>query len=51
MDYVFSYVEKNGIETWNDYPYTGKDGKCKFDKSKVVFKNSGYKDVAANNNK
>ncbi|RLM73545.1 cysteine proteinase 1-like [Panicum miliaceum] len=37
MTTAFSYLEKvGGLETEKDYPYTGSDGTCKFDKSKIV---------------
>jgi C1A family cysteine protease len=44
-DYAFKYVEDYGIETESAYPYTGRDGSCKYNAADVVFKNSGYKDV------
>jgi C1A family cysteine protease len=48
MDYAFQYVEKQGIELESVYPYTAEDGKCAYKTDKVVFKNTGYKDVKAN---
>lgn len=37
MTTAFSYLQKaGGLESEKDYPYTGSDGKCKFDKSKIV---------------
>ena len=37
MTTAFSYLEKvGGLESEKDYPYTGSDGICKFDKSKIV---------------
>ncbi|CAL5022088.1 unnamed protein product [Urochloa decumbens] len=37
MTTAFSYLQKaGGLESEKDYPYTGRDGKCKFDKSKIV---------------
>jgi hypothetical protein len=34
---AFSYLMKSGgLESEKDYPYTGRDGQCKFDKSKIV---------------
>ena len=46
MDLAFKYVEDNGICTEEIYPYTSEDGNCSNCTS--VFKISGYKDVAAN---
>lgn len=51
MPPAFDYVVKNGIERESDYPYTARDGKCKFDASKVVFKPSGYTEVPENDGK
>uniref|UniRef100_A0A0D9YS41 Uncharacterized protein n=1 Tax=Oryza glumipatula TaxID=40148 RepID=A0A0D9YS41_9ORYZ len=37
MTNAFSYLLKSGgLESEKDYPYTGRDGTCKFDKSKIV---------------
>jgi cathepsin F len=37
MTNAFSYLQKSGgLESEKDYPYTGSDDKCKFDKSKIV---------------
>ncbi|KAF8688233.1 hypothetical protein HU200_042358 [Digitaria exilis] len=37
MTTAFSYLQKvGGLESEKDYPYTGSDGTCKFDKSKIV---------------
>jgi len=48
MDYAFSYVQKKGIQSETSYPYTARDGTCKYDPSKVEIKISGFTDVAAN---
>jgi C1A family cysteine protease len=48
MDDAFQYVMANGIETEDAYPYTAEDGTCVYDKSKVVFTNKNYTDVAEN---
>jgi C1A family cysteine protease len=45
---AIKYVAKNGIETEGDYPYTGNQGTCKYDKSKAVTVAGGYKFVTAN---
>jgi len=45
MDYAFKYVEANGIELESVYPYTAVDGTCMYNKSSVVFTNTGYTDV------
>jgi len=42
MEYAFAYLEKNGIETEDDYPYTGYDGSCKYSKTKAVAIVSNY---------
>ncbi|KAF0936111.1 hypothetical protein E2562_038767 [Oryza meyeriana var. granulata] len=37
MTNAFSYLLKSGgLESEKDYPYTGRDGACKFDKSKIA---------------
>jgi cathepsin L len=45
MDYAFKYIKDNGIMSESDYPYTGQDGDCHFDKSKVVATVTGYNDI------
>ncbi|KAK9054321.1 hypothetical protein SSX86_025399 [Deinandra increscens subsp. villosa] len=50
MDYAFEFIIKNGgIDTEEDYPYTGKDGRCDANKknAKVVTIDS-YEDVPVN---
>lgn len=43
MENAFEQLEKlGGIETESDYPYTGRGGQCKFDKSKVALEVTGY---------
>jgi len=49
MDYAFEYVQAKGIELESVYPYKGVDTKCTYNTSSVVFKNTGYKNVAKNN--
>ena len=50
MDYAFQYVASQGIELESVYPYTAKDGTCKYKSGSVVFKNTGFTDVPAQNN-
>jgi len=49
MDYAFQYVETHPLMLEHDYPYTAKDGTCKYVKSKGEGKCSGYHDVSRNN--
>jgi len=49
MDDAFKYTRDKGIMKESDYPYAGKVGTCKYNSSKVVFKNRAYTDVAVNN--
>merc|ERR1712147_181192 len=46
MDYAFKYIESNPLELESDYPYTARDGSCKYVSSKGVGKVKSYKDVA-----
>ena len=44
MEYAFTWLKENGIETEEDYPYTGKKGKCNADPSKYIdMKITGYR--------
>jgi len=45
---ALEYVAKNGIETEGDYPYTGQDGTCQYEKAKATDVNTGYSFVTAN---
>ena len=39
MNNVFRYIEDvGGLQTEKDYPYTGRQGQCKFSKNDVVAK-------------
>jgi len=49
MDYAFEYVEAYGIELESTYPYTAQDGTCAYNASATQFKNTGYTNVAQNN--
>jgi cathepsin L len=49
MDYAFEYIGQYGIEREEDYPYTARDGTCRYSASKVVTKVSGYADVPSQN--
>ena len=48
VNYCFKYTRDKGIMQESDYPYVAKEETCKFDSSKVVFKNTGYINVRAN---
>jgi len=39
---ALEYTSKKGIELETDYPYNARTGSCKYDDSKVAFKNAGY---------
>jgi len=45
MDQAFDYIKSKGIEREEDYPYTARDGKCKFNAAKVVTKDAGHTDI------
>ncbi|KAK1261648.1 Cysteine proteinase 1 [Acorus gramineus] len=46
MTNAFEYlVESGGLEREEDYPYTGSNGKCKFDKTKIAASVSNYSDI------
>ena len=46
MDNAFKYIEKYGIEEEATYPYTARDGSCKYDQSKASGTVKSYQDVA-----
>jgi len=47
MTTAFSYLAKSGgLETEKDYPYTGTNGACKFDKSKIAAQVKNFSTVA-----
>jgi cathepsin L len=46
MDYAFAYIKSNhGIDTESSYPYTARQGQCKFSKDKVGATDSGFVDI------
>ncbi len=46
MDQAFSYIKSNnGIDTEDSYPYTARDGQCKFNPANVGATDSGFVDV------
>ncbi|CAH0545780.1 unnamed protein product, partial [Brassicogethes aeneus] len=48
MDFAFEYVKDHGIMAEAAYPYEEVQRKCRFNKSKVVVKSSGYVDIKRN---
>jgi len=48
MDWSFSYVQNNGIESMSDYPYTGRVDACRHNPAKSKFRNTGYRQVTRN---
>ena len=48
MALAFEYVEKNPLESEGDYGYKGRDGKCKYNRSKGVGTVSNYVNVTPN---
>ncbi|KAL0325527.1 UNVERIFIED_CONTAM: Oryzain alpha chain [Sesamum radiatum] len=53
MDYAFQFIIKNGgIDTEEDYPYTGRDGRCdQYRKNAKVVSIDSYEDVPVSNEK
>jgi len=49
MDYAFKYIETHPLMSEHDYPYTARNGNCKYDKAKGEGTVSGYHDVSRNN--
>lgn len=45
MDSAFEYIKTNPLELESDYPYTARDGKCTYVKTKGVGKVTSYSDV------
>merc|ERR1712080_573649 len=48
MDNAFRYIEGKPLELESDYPYTARDGSCKYVSSKGVGTVKGYHDVTRN---
>ncbi|KAE9586149.1 putative cathepsin L [Lupinus albus] len=47
MNNAFQYIlQSGGVQREKDYPYTGRDGKCHFDKSKIVASVSNFSVVS-----
>ena len=51
MTLAFQYTADYGIEPEKGYEYAAKVDKCKHNSQRVAFKNSGFKEVPANNTK
>jgi cathepsin F len=48
MEYAFQWIKENGMETEEDYPYTGYKGSCKADPSKYIdMKVTGWKKLGS----
>ena len=45
MDNAFKYIETAPLELESDYPYTARQGSCKYDSSKGVGQVKGFQDV------
>lgn len=45
MGRALSYTANKGIMLEDDYPYTAKDGSCKYDVKKMTFRNTSWKGV------
>jgi C1A family cysteine protease len=48
MGLAFDYLKKYKIEKETDYPYTGRDGTCKYSATKGVINTRGHVNVKAN---
>jgi len=49
MDHAFEYIEANGLETEDEYPYLAVDDNCHYKEEESVYRIKGYKDVEAQN--
>ena len=43
MDHAYTYLNKTGVMSSKDYPYSGRDGTCKFNQTQVVAKVTGFR--------
>jgi C1A family cysteine protease len=48
QSHAFTWLESHGAELETDYPYTARDGTCKWSSSKAQFEVTGYKNVPSN---
>jgi cathepsin F len=49
MDNAFQYLmNAGGLELESEYPYAGRENTCRFDKSKVALKVTGFSDISKN---
>jgi cathepsin L len=52
MDGAFKFIKAdNGVDTEASYPYTAKDGKCKFDTANIGATDNGYVDIKSGDEK
>jgi cathepsin L len=49
MDWAFTYIKKQGIESEKAYPYVAEDQDCAYDPKKKVASDTGFVDIAAMN--
>lgn len=48
MGLAFDYLKKSKAEKESDYPYTARDGTCKYSSTKGVINTRGHVNVKAN---
>lgn len=49
MENAMTFLQNNGgVALESDYPYTGEDGTCNFDKSKAAVQVTGYLNISSN---
>lgn len=49
MNQAFEYVENNGIDSEEDYPYEAVDGTCRYDSSRNVLTVTGFENIEPGN--